>query len=98
MKLSVIIPAYNVEKYILSTMQSAVNQTLADKEIIVIVDGATDNTLEIVKDFCDKNPCVKYYYKENGGLSSARNTGLQYATGEYVCFLDGTTILLTIPY
>ncbi len=87
-KVSVIIPAYNAEKYIQRAIESAVKQTLKDKEIIVIVDGATDNTLSLVEDFSKIYQDVFYYYIENSGLSVARNTGVSKARGEYIAFLD----------
>lgn len=88
-KVSVIVPAYNVENYIEKCLNSLVNQTLEDIEIIVVNDGSQDKTKEKILDFCNKYPQkVKYLEKENGGLSSARNFGMPYAVGEYVAFLD----------
>ena len=88
-KVSVIVPVYNVEKYIDKCLNSLVNQTLEDIEIIVVNDGSPDNSQEIidkyVKDYPNK---VKSYIKENGGQGSARNYGLKYATGEYVGYVD----------
>lgn len=88
-KVSVIVPAYNVENYIEKCLNSLVNQTLDDIEIIVVNDGSQDKTKEKILDFCNRYPQkVKYLEKENGGLSSARNFGMPYAVGEYVAFLD----------
>lgn len=84
-KVSVIVPVYNVEKYIEKCLNSLVNQTLKDVEIIVVNDGSLDKSEEKIKPYLDK---IKYYKKENGGLSDARNYGLKYATGEYVGFVD----------
>ncbi len=88
-KVSVIVPVYNVEKYLEKCLESLVNQTLKEIEIIVVNDGTKDNSGEIIDKYAKKYPNkVKGYTKENGGLSSARNYGLQYATGEYIAFVD----------
>ena len=88
-KLSLIIPVYNVEKYLERCLESVVNQTFKDIEIIIVNDGSTDNSKSIIEKYLKQYPeKIKYYEKENGGLSSARNYGLKYATGEYVAFLD----------
>lgn len=88
-KVSIIIPIYNVEKYLKRCLESVVNQTLDDIEIILVNDGSTDNSskiaLEYAKDYPKK---ITYLEKENGGLSDARNYGMKYATGEYIAFLD----------
>lgn len=91
MKLSVIIPAYNVEGFIESTLQSLNNQSSKDFEIIVIDDGSTDKTNYITRQMLSVVKCKAYKVieKENGGVSSARNMGLINAKGEYVVFLDG---------
>ena len=87
-KVSVIVPVYNVEKYIEKCIQTLVNQTLQDLEIIIVNDGSTDDSEKIVKRYKKEYKNIIYVTKENGGLSSARNFGLLYATGEYVAFLD----------
>lgn len=87
-KVSVIIPVYNVEKYIDKCLNSLINQTLEDIEFIVVNDGSKDSSKEIIKRYMEKTDKIKYYEKENGGLSDARNYGLEYANGEYVAFLD----------
>ena len=81
---SVIIPTYNREIYIGRAIKSAQSQLYKNIEIIVVDDGSTDNTKEVVKLFGD----VQYYYKENGRQASARNAGLKIAKGEYICTLD----------
>ena len=91
MKLSIIIPAYNVEEYIIKTINSLINQTIKQYEIIVIDDGSTDNTYFIV-DKMLKSSCISDYKiirKENGGVSSARNLGIEESSGQYIMFLDG---------
>ena len=88
-KVSIVVPFYNVEKYIEKCLESLVNQTLDDIEIILVNDGSKDNSVEIAKNFLIKYPNkIKYYEKENGGLSDARNYGMKYAIGEYIAFLD----------
>lgn len=88
-KVSIIVPFYNVEQYIEKCLNSLVNQTLKEIEIILINDGSQDNSAEIAKKFEKKYPNkVTYYEKNNGGLGDARNFGIKYASGEYVAFLD----------
>lgn len=87
-KVSVIVPVYNVEKYITRCLTSLINQTLDDLEIILVNDGSTDNSAEIIREYKRQHDNIILVEKENGGLSSARNFGLVYATGEYIAFLD----------
>ncbi len=89
MKVSIIVPVYNVEKYLDKCLNSLVNQTLEDIEIIVINDGSTDNSQNIIDKYVKKYPNkIKSFIKENGGQGSARNYGLKYATGEYIGYVD----------
>lgn len=88
-EVSVIVPVYNVEKYLERCLNSLVNQTLQNIEIIIVNDGTKDNSGEIIKKFIEKYPQkIVYLKKENGGLSDARNYGMPYAKGEYIAFLD----------
>lgn len=88
-EVSVIVPVYNVEKYLEKCLNSLVNQTLENIEIIIVNDGTKDNSEEIIKKFIEKYPQkIVYLKKENGGLSDARNFGIPYAKGEYIAFLD----------
>lgn len=89
-KVSVIVPIYNVEKYLSKCLDSLVNQTLEDIEIILVNDGSTDSSKKIAEDYKNKykNKNIVYVEKENGGLSDARNYGMKYANGEYIAFLD----------
>lgn len=87
-KISVIVPVYNVEKYLRKCLDSLVNQTLKDIEIIIVNDGTKDNCQIIIDEYEKKYPNVKALKKENGGLSSARNFGLKHATGDFVAFVD----------
>lgn len=87
-KVSVIVPVYNVEKYLPKCLDTLVNQTLQDIEIIVVNDGATDNSAAVIDSFVYKYPQIISLTKPNGGLSDARNYGIPYATGEYIGFVD----------
>ena len=88
-KVSVIVPIYNVEKYLEKCINSLLSQTLEDIQIILVNDGSKDNSGTIAKKYAKKNKDkVIYVEKENGGLSDARNYGLKYATGDFVAFLD----------
>lgn len=88
-KVSVIVPVYNVEKYLDRCLNSLVNQTLDDFEIIVINDGSPDNSQVIIDEYQKKYPnLIKKYYKDNGGLSSTRNYGIERSNGEYISFID----------
>lgn len=86
--ISVVIPAYNVEKYICQCMDSVVNQTYKELEIIVVDDGSSDNTLQILKRYESSDKRVSIYEQENKGAGAARNLGLSKASGEYIIFLD----------
>ena len=87
-KISVIVPIYNVEQYLKKCLYSLVNQTLNDIEIILVDDGSTDNSKQILTSYQKKYSNIKVISKENGGMSDARNVGLGYATGEYISFVD----------
>ena len=87
-KVSVIIPVYNVEKYLKQCLDSVVNQTLKDIEIICVNDGSTDNSLEILEEYAQKDNRIIIISQENQGQSVARNIALEKATGEYVGFVD----------
>lgn len=93
--LSIIVPAYNVENYIVDTIESIINQkTKYLYEVIIINDGSTDSTLEIIKDKYEGNNLITIYSKNNGGLSSARNFGIDVSSGEYVYFIDSDDLLV----
>jgi glycosyltransferase involved in cell wall biosynthesis len=86
---SIIVPVYNVEQYLAKCLDSLVNQTLSNIEIIVVNDGSTDNSESIIYGYQKKYPeKLTYIKKSNGGLSSARNLGIQYASGEYIGCID----------
>ncbi len=86
--LSVIIPVYNVEDYLNECLDSVINQTLEDIEIICIDDGSTDNSPNILKEYQKKDSRIKIITKENGGQATARNLGIKEAQGEYIAFVD----------
>lgn len=90
---SIIVPIYNVEKYLRSCLNSIKNQTFQDYEVIMIDDGSTDNSKKIAKEF--ENNQFKYFYKKNGGLSSARNFGIKKANGQYIMFIDSDDYIKT---
>ncbi len=86
---SVIVPVFNVEKYLSKCLNSLVNQTLSEIEIIVVNDGSTDKSQTIIDDFARRYPQKIFsFIKENGGLSDARNFGLQYANADFIGFID----------
>ncbi|MCF8019085.1 MAG: glycosyltransferase family 2 protein [Vallitaleaceae bacterium] len=85
---SIIVPAYNSEKYIRQCLDSVCEQTFEDYELIIVDDGSIDSTLSICQEYCLKFNNINVYNKENGGASSARNVALQHITGQYVIFLD----------
>lgn len=87
-KVSLIIPVYNVERYLYRCLYYAVNQTLKNIEIIIINDGSTDLSLNIINEFLAKDKRITLINQENQGLSAARNAGILCANGEYIAFLD----------
>lgn len=87
-KLSVIVPVYNVEKYLDRCVTSIRNQIFSDWEMILVDDGSQDNSYELCDAFAKNDSRIKVVHKENGGLSSARNAGLKIAEGDYVGFID----------
>ena len=87
-KVSIIVPAYNVEPYLVECMESITKQTLSDIEIICINDGSTDGTLKILKSYAEKDPRIVLIDKENGGYGIGMNIGLSVATGEYIGIVE----------
>ena len=86
---SVIVPVYNVEKFIFKTVNSILNQDYKNIKIILVDDGSPDISAKIIDELAKKDNRIVCVHKENGGVSSARNAGLKIATGEYVIFIDG---------
>lgn len=86
--ISVIVPIYNVEKYLARCVDSIVNQTYKNLEIILVDDGSPDRCPQMCDDYAEKDSRIKVVHKKNGGLSDARNAGIAVATGEYISFID----------
>lgn len=90
-KVSIIIPSYNSRKWVCDAINCSLNQTCQNCEVIVVDDGSTDNTRELLQNKYGNS--IKYIYQQNRGLAGARNTGLCYATGEYIQFLDADDLI-----
>lgn len=86
--ISVVVPIYNVEKYLPRCLNSIIHQTYKNIEIILINDGSTDNSLSICEEYAKIDKRIKIITQKNGGLSSARNTGIEYSHGQYITFVD----------
>ena len=91
--ISVIVPVYNVEKYLEKCVNSIINQTYKNLEIILVDDGATDNSGKMCDEFAKKDSRIKVIHKENGGSADARNSGLDKVTGKYILFVDSDDCL-----
>lgn len=87
--ISVIVPIYNVEQYLDECLESLIHQTYQNQEIILVDDGSSDKSPQICEEWALKDSRIHVIHKENGGLSSARNVGLDEATGDYIAFVDG---------
>lgn len=92
-KVSIIVPIYNVSKYLDECINSLLKQTYENLEVILVDDGSTDGSYELCKLYAKKDKRVKAFHKENGGVSSARNFGLDNATGDYISFVDSDDYL-----
>ena len=88
-KISIIVPVYNVEQYLPRCIDSILNQSFADFELLLIDDGSKDKSGAICDEYADKDDRIRVFHKENGGVSSARNIGLENARGEWLSFIDG---------
>ncbi len=93
MKISIIVPIYNAENYAERCINSVLNQTYTDFELILVDDGSADNSLALCKALAEKDNRITVLHKENGGVSSARNLGLSEATGDYIIFVDSDDYL-----
>src|SRR2546423_988247 len=91
---SIVVPAYNAEKYLEETIQSVIAQTYPNWQLVIVDDGSTDNTAEIVKSWALRDKRIFYYYQTNQRMASARNNGIRRATGKYIAFLDADNIFL----
>lgn len=92
--ISIIIPVYNVEKYLRQCLESVINQTYKNLEIILVDDGSKDASGGICDEYAEKDGRIKVIHKENGGVSSARNVGLENVTGSYIAFIDSDDYVL----
>ena len=97
-KISVIVPIYKVEKYLARCVDSIINQTYKNLEIILVDDGSPDGCGAMCDEYAKKDERIKVIHKENGGLSSARNAGLDIATGDYIAFVDSDDRLSSDAY
>lgn len=93
MEVSVIVPVYNSELYIEECINSILQQSFDDIEVVIVDDGSTDKTAEICNNISQKNENVLYYKKENSGVSSARNKGIELSSGKYLAFVDSDDII-----
>jgi CDP-glycerol glycerophosphotransferase len=92
-RISVIVPIYNVERYLAESLESAAGQTISDLEVIMVDDGSTDGSAAIAEGFAARDSRFRLLTQPNGGLSKARNTGIDAASGEYLAFLDSDDLL-----
>lgn len=98
MKISVIIPVYNVERYLKQCLESVISQTFRNLEIILVNDGSTDGSAQICNKFAKKDQRIKVIHQINGGVSSARNRGIKIANGDYITFVDSDDWLTSDMY
>lgn len=92
-KISIIIPAYNIEGYLGHTLDSVLAQSHKNLEVIVVNDGSRDNTAKVIEDYAERDSRIRGVHKENGGVTSARLRGIQEATGEWIGFVDGDDVI-----
>ncbi|MCR4900455.1 MAG: glycosyltransferase [Treponema sp.] len=97
-KLSIIIPVYNIVRYLRRCLESIVAQSFSDFEIILVNDGSTDGSSELCDEWQQRNSRIRVYHKTNGGVSSARNIGIENAEGEFITFVDGDDYILPGMY
>lgn len=95
MEISIIVPVYNVEPYLRRCIDSILNQTYRDFELILVDDGSTDNSSSICDEYQKAHPFIRVFHKQNGGQSDARNYGIERATGKYVTFIDSDDYVTT---
>lgn len=92
-EVAVIVPVYNVEEYLHQCVDSILDQTFADFELILIDDGSSDSSGQICDDYAEKNPCVRVIHQENKGQSAARNTGIKMSESEWILFVDSDDVI-----
>lgn len=93
---SIVLPIYNVEKYLDRCIESVINQTYRNLEILLVDDGSPDDCPQKCEEWAKKDGRIKVIHKANAGLGYARNTGIENASGEYICFLIATIILIQV--
>lgn len=86
--ISIIVPVYNTGEYLSRCLDSILNQTYKNIEVIIIDDGSTDDSLKIIREYAKRNSAIKYFTQNNSGQATARNKGIKYADGEYIMFVD----------
>ena len=91
--ISIIIPVFNAEKYLRQCLDSILAQTYTNYEVVIINDGSTDKSGDIIDDYGKYDDKIHPYHRNNGGVSSARNFGISVASGEYICFIDADDII-----
>lgn len=91
--ISIIIPIYNSDKYLLECLNSVINQSFLDFEVLCVNDGSTDRSKDICEQYVRKDKRFRLYNQENAGVSVARNLGIEQAQGEYLCFLDSDDVI-----
>ena len=96
--LSIVVPVYDVEQYLPRCIDSILKQSFTDFELILVNDGSTDNCPIICDEYADKDDRIKVIHKENGGLSDARNTGINKASGKYISFIDSDDFIVENTY
>ena len=94
-QISIIVPVYNVEQYLQSCIDSIITQTYTDWELLLVDDGSPDRSGEICDEYAKKDNRIRVFHKRNGGVSSARNLGLDKAQGEWVTFIDADDYILS---
>ena len=94
-KFSIVLPIYNVERYLQRCLDSVLGQTYKNYEVIMVDDGSTDNCPAICDNYAARDTRIKVIHKQNAGLGMARNTGIENATGDYICFFDSDDFVAT---
>ena len=96
--LSIVVPVYNVEQYLSRCIDSILNQTFTEFELILVNDGSTDNCPIICDEYAKRDSRIKVIHKQNGGLSDARNAGIDLARGKYISFIDSDDFIINTSY
>src|SRR6478736_7892917 len=97
-RVSVVVPIYNVEHYLRDCLESLATQTFEDLQVVMVDDGSTDGSAAIAQEFAERDPRFTLVSQANGGLSAARNTGIESATGELLAFVDSDDVVAPNAY